>query len=73
MVLFTFSLLFDQKYPFGKFSQQKQNRQSKQIFVTQTNFNIPDSMAMFTFSVLDQKYPFWVKFGPKNQNFQLES
>ena len=22
-------------------------------------------MAMFTFSVLDQKYPFWVKFGPK--------
>ena len=29
-------------------------------------------MAMFTFSVLDQKYRFWANLSPKNQNCQIK-
>ena len=33
-----------------------------------TNSNMQNSMAMFTFSVLDQKNPFWTNLAKKNQN-----
>ena len=29
-------------------------------------------MVVFTFAVLHWKYPFWGKFGPKNQNCQFK-
>ena len=32
-----------------------------------TNSNMPNSMVMFTFFVLDQNYPFWTNFVKKNQ------
>ena len=43
----------------GKFGQKNQNCQFKLKFVTQTNSNMQNSMALFTFSILDQKHPFW--------------
>ena len=44
---------------FGKSGQKSQNCQFKLKFGTKTNLNIWNSMMMFTFSVLDQKYLFW--------------
>ena len=39
-------------------------------FGTYVNLNMQNSIVVFTFSVLDEKKPFWAsKFGPKNQNF----
>ena len=51
--------VLDQKYFLGKFGPNNQNRQFKLNFGTQTNFNMQNSMVMFTFSVFDWKYPFW--------------
>ena len=43
----------------GKFGPKNQNYQFKLKFGTDTNSNMQNSMVMFTFSVFDQKYPFW--------------
>ena len=40
-------------------------------FGTQTNSHMQDSMVMFTFSVFDQKYPFWVILVQKNKIVSL--
>ena len=37
-----------------------------------TNSNIHNSMLMLTFSVFNQKYPFWTNFSSKNQNCQFK-
>ena len=41
--------------------QDRSYLQQKRKFATQTNSNMLNSMMMFTFYVLDQKYPFWSK------------
>ena len=43
----------------GKFGPKCQNYQLKLQFCTQTSSNMQNSMAVFTFSVFDRKYPFW--------------
>ena len=64
---------FRPETPFlGKFGPKNQNCQFKLKFGTKTNSNMQNSMALFTFSVLDRKYPFLDKFGPKNQNCQFK-
>ena len=56
--IYTFSVL-DLKCPFyGKFGPKSQNYQFKLKFSTQANLNKQNSMIMFTFAVLNQKYPF---------------
>ena len=44
-----------------KILQDSSYLQQKRKFATQTNSNMLNSMMMFTFYVLDQKYPFWSK------------
>ena len=39
---------------------------------TLINSNKQNSIVMFIFSVLNWKYIFWGKFGPKNQNCQFK-
>ena len=54
------------KFPFlGKFCQKNQNWQFKLKFGTQTNSNMQNSMALFIFSVLDRKHPFWANLAQK--------
>ena len=48
--VFTFVGTFDQKY---------QNCLFEMKFGIQTNSNMLNLMVMFTFCILDQKYPFW--------------
>ena len=51
---------FRPETPFlGKFDRKNQNFQFKLKCVTWTNSNMKNSMALFTFSVLDRKHPFW--------------
>ena len=51
---------FRPEIPFlGKFDPN-QNCQFKLKFAFFTNSNMQNSMVMFTFPVLNQKYPFWV-------------
>ena len=65
--------LFCSVVPFlGKFGQKTQNCQFKLKFGTQTNSNMQNSMVMFTFSLFDWKYLFWVNLVQKNQNCQFE-
>ena len=54
LLTFLFSIPF-----LGKFGLKNQNYQLKLKFGTYTNWNIQSSTVMFTFSVFDQKYPFW--------------
>ena len=64
MQIFSFRL----ETPFlGKFGPKNQNCQLKLKFGTQTNWNIRNSMAMFTFSVFDQKHRFWVNLVQKTK------
>ena len=52
-------VLFGLETPFlGKFGTKNQNCQFKLKFGTKTNSNMQNSMALFTFSVLDRKHPF---------------
>ena len=44
---------------FEEMRSKKGNCQLKLKFGTQNYLNMQNSMAVFTFSVLDQKYPFW--------------
>ena len=52
----------------SKFGPKNQNFQFKPKFGTLTNSNMQNLMVMFTFSIFDQKYPFFGIFGPKIQN-----
>ena len=55
-VVFT---VLDKEIPLlGKVGQKKQNCQFELKFRTLTNSNIENSVVMFAFSLLDQKYPF---------------
>ena len=68
--MLTFPVL-DWKYPFlGKFGQKNQHTLFKLKFGCLTNLNMQNSMMMFTFSVFDQGYHFWVNYS-KNQNCQF--
>ena len=49
----------------GKFGPKNQNCQFKLKFGTSTNSNMQNSVVVFTFSVLDQKQPFWVNLVQK--------
>ena len=51
-----------------KFGPKIKNCLFKVKFVTKTNSNMQNSMAMFTFSVFDRKYCFLGKLDPKIQN-----
>ena len=39
---------------------------------TWTNSNMQNSMAVFSFFVLDRNYPVLGKYGPKNKNYQFK-
>ena len=56
----------------GKFDQKSQNCQFKLKFGTQTNSNMQNSMAVFTFFCFRRKTLFLGKFGTKNQNCQFK-
>ena len=57
---------FRPEIPFlGKFDPKTRNGQFKLKFGTQTKWNLQHSVVIFTFSVLNQKYPFWQNFGIK--------
>ena len=49
----------------AKFVPKNQNWQFKLKFGTWTNSNMQNSMLMFSFSVLDQKDPFWANLFQK--------
>ena len=49
----------------GKFGLKKSNYQFKSKFTTYTNANKQVAIVAFTFSVLNRKYSFFGKFGPK--------
>ena len=49
---------------FGKFDANNRSCQLK-VKLTQTNSNMHNSWAMFTFSVLEQRKTFWVNFVEK--------
>ena len=49
----------------GKSGQKNQNCQFKLKFGTKTNLNMRNSMMMFTFSVFEHKYLFWVNLVQK--------
>ena len=57
---------FRPEIPFlGKFGLKNQNCQFKVKSDTSTNSNMQNSMAVFTFSVLERKYPFRTNLGQK--------
>ena len=57
---------FRQEIPFlDKFCLKNQNRHFRLIFGTETNSNMQNSMVVFTFAALDQKYPFWANLVQK--------
>ena len=57
---------FRPEIPFlGKFGPKIQNYQFKLKFGTKTNSNMQNSMAMFTFSTFDRKFPFRAYFAQK--------
>ena len=49
----------------GKFGSKKQNCQFKLNFGTWTISNMENSMALISFSALDQKHPFWANLVQK--------
>ena len=49
----------------SKFGPKIQNCQFKLKFGTETNSNKQNSMVLFTFSVFNRKYPFWVSLVQK--------
>ena len=51
---------------------KNRNCQFKLRFVTTTNSNMQNSMALFTFSVSDRKQPFWVNLVQKNWTCQFK-
>ena len=66
-------LSFRRETPFlRKFGPKNQNCQFKLEFGAQTSSNMQNSMALFTFPVLDRKLFGGGKFGPKKQNWQFK-
>ena len=64
--------LFILETPFlGKFCPKTQNFHFTLKFGTYTNLNMQKSMAVFTFSVLDWKYPFWPNLVPDIKIFSF--
>ena len=59
MALFIFFCARPKTRFLGKFGQKNQNCQFKLKFGTETNSNMQNSMALFTFSVSDRKHRFW--------------
>ena len=54
----------------SKFGQIYQNCRFKMKFSIQTNSNMLNLMVMmFTFSAVDQKYPFWTNLPKKSKLF----
>ena len=49
----------------GKFGSKNHNYQFKMKFGTEISLNIQNSMVVFTFSVLDWKYPSWANLVQK--------
>ena len=70
MFMLTFSA-FDPKYLLEKFSPNDQNCQFEVKFGSRLNLNMQNSMVVFTFSVLDQKNPFWENLDKKFKIFSL--
>ena len=61
MMLFTFFHFRLEIIPFlDKFGSKNQNNQFKLKFGNYIDSNMQNSMVIFTFSVCDRKYPFWV-------------
>ena len=57
--------ILEQKYFLGNVGRKDQNNQFELIFGMRTNPNMQNSMVIFTFFVLDRKYPFWVTLVPE--------
>ena len=55
----------------GKFGSKNQNCQFKLKFGKKTNQNMQNSMVVFTFSGLDEKYPFQANLIQKIKIFSL--
>ena len=49
----------------GKFGPKNQNRQFQLNFGAKTNWNMQNSLVMFTFSILGRKDPFWANLVKK--------
>ena len=49
----------------GKFGQKNQNCQFKLKFGSSANSTMQNAMALFIFSVLDRKHPFWANLVQK--------
>ena len=63
---------FRMETPFlDKLSPKNQNCQFKLKFGTNTKLYLQNSMALFTFSVLDRKYYFWTNLVQKIKLFTL--
>ena len=58
---------------FGRFGPKNQNYQFKLKFGAQSNQNMQKSVVIFTFSVFDWKYPFWVNLIKKIKIVSLSS
>ena len=58
-MMFTFSV-FDQKY--GKFGRKNRNCRFMLKFGIHSNWNMHNSIVMFTFLVLDREYSFWTNW-----------
>ena len=65
MVMFTFCLFWLETPFLDKFSPNNQNCQFELKFGTQINLNMQNSTAVFAFSRLDQKKPFWANLVQK--------
>ena len=66
MMLFTFFHFRLEIIPFlGKFGSKNQINQFKLKFGNYIDSNMQNSLVMFTFSVCDRKYPFWVNLVQK--------
>ena len=59
-------------FSLSKFGPKNQNCQFKLEFVTKTNFNMWNSMKMFTFSIFKWKYPFLANLVQKIKNCQFK-
>ena len=65
MVMLIFFYFWPKLLFLRKFILKCQSCQFKLKFCTYTNSNMQNSMVIFTFSICDWKYPFWVNFVEK--------
>ena len=71
MMLFTFFCFRPDIPLLRKFAPKCQNYQFKMQFGIKTNLNMRSSAVMFTFFILNQKYPFCLKLVEKIKIFSL--